>query len=236
MGDLSHYFDIILFAMVAAARSRCPVLPLNPDAPQARRQTMLDDARPAVLLHETGDDTLTVEPLAPRPRPDTASLPPYEMRDVAYIMYTSGSTGRPKGVVVPHDALLSRLEALARVPGFGPEDLFRELRPLAGEDVELEVIRYDEYPAQPDMALFDTLGEILRELAPTARPMPLLLPGVTDARFFARLGIQTYGFLPMQLPQELPFMQLIHAAAERIPSDSLEFGTQAISRVLERFV
>jgi acetylornithine deacetylase/succinyl-diaminopimelate desuccinylase-like protein len=121
------------------------------------------------------------------------------------------------------------------LPGFGPEDLFRELRPLAGEDVELEVIRYDEYPAQPDMALFDTLGEILRELAPTARPMPLLLPGVTDARFFARLGIQTYGFLPMKLPKELGFMQLIHAADERIPTDSLEFGTQAIQRALERF-
>jgi acetylornithine deacetylase/succinyl-diaminopimelate desuccinylase-like protein len=121
------------------------------------------------------------------------------------------------------------------LPGFGPEDLFRELRPLAGEDVELEVIRYDECPAQPDMALFDTLGGILRELAPTARPMPLLLPGVTDARFFARLGIQTYGFLPMQLPTELRFMQLIHAADERIPADSLEFGTQAIQRALERF-
>ena len=83
-------------AIVAAARSRCPVLPLSPDAPQARRQTMLDDARPAVLLRETGDDTLTAEPLAPRPRPDTASSPAYDMRDVAYIMYTSGSTGRQR--------------------------------------------------------------------------------------------------------------------------------------------
>jgi D-alanine--poly(phosphoribitol) ligase subunit 1 len=117
-------------AIVAAARSRCPVLPLSPDAPQTRRQTMLDDARPAVLLRETGDDTLTAEPLAPRPRPDTASLPPYDMRDVAYIIYTSGSTGRPKGVVVPHDALLSRLEALARVPGFGPEDSFLAMSTL----------------------------------------------------------------------------------------------------------
>jgi len=117
-------------AILAAARSRCPVLPLSPDAPQARRQTMLDDARPAVLLRESGDDTLTAEPLAPRPRPDTASLPPYDMRDVAYIMYTSGSTGRPKGVVVPHDALLSRLEALARVPGFGPGDSFLAMSTL----------------------------------------------------------------------------------------------------------
>ena len=117
-------------AIMAAAKSRCPVLPLSPDAPPARRQAMLADARPTVLLREAGDDTLTAESLAAGPRPDTASSRPYSMRDVAYIMYTSGSTGRPKGVVVPHNALLSRLEALARVPGFGPEDSFLAMSTL----------------------------------------------------------------------------------------------------------
>ena len=67
------------------------------------------------------------------------------------------------------------------------------------------------------------------------KPIPMLLPGVTDGRFFSRLGIQTYGFLPMQLPPELPFMQLIHAENERLPADAVEFGTAAIERVLERF-
>jgi acetylornithine deacetylase/succinyl-diaminopimelate desuccinylase-like protein len=68
-----------------------------------------------------------------------------------------------------------------------------------------------------------------------ARPVPLLLPAVSDGRFFSRLGIQTYGFLPMQLPQELRFMELIHAEDERIPVDSVEFGTTAIRLLLERF-
>jgi acetylornithine deacetylase/succinyl-diaminopimelate desuccinylase-like protein len=113
--------------------------------------------------------------------------------------------------------------------------MFRELRSLAGDDVELEIVRYDECPAQPDMALFGTLGGILRELAPGAKPMPMMLPGVTDGRLFARLGIQTYGFLPMQLPKDLRFMQLIHGADERIPAGTLEFGIQAIQRALERF-
>ncbi len=31
-------------------------------------------------------------------------------------------------------------------------------------------------------------------------------------------------------------MELIHAEDERLPVDALEFGTRAISRVLERFV
>ncbi len=65
--------------------------------------------------------------------------------------------------------------------------------------------------------------------------MPLLLPGVTDGRFFSRLGIQTYGYLPMQLPEELAFMGLIHAENERVPAAAIEFGASAIERVLQRF-
>jgi acetylornithine deacetylase/succinyl-diaminopimelate desuccinylase-like protein len=122
------------------------------------------------------------------------------------------------------------------LPGFGPEDIFRELRALAGVEMELEVMRHDPVSGVPNMSLFATLAATLRELDPMAKPVPLLLPGVTDGRFFSRLGIQTYGFLPMQLPEEMRFMELIHAEDERLPVESLEFGTQAITRVLERFV
>jgi len=64
------------------------------------------------------------------------------------------------------------------------------------------------------------------------KPIPMLLPAVTDGRFFSRLGIQTYGFLPMQLPADLNFMRLIHAPDERLPVDAVEFGTEAIGRVI----
>jgi acetylornithine deacetylase/succinyl-diaminopimelate desuccinylase-like protein len=122
------------------------------------------------------------------------------------------------------------------LPGFGPEDVFAELRALSGVDLEFEVIRHEPVAAEPDLTLFDTLAGTLRELDPTAKPIPLLLPAVTDGRFFSLLGIQTYGFLPMQLPEDMPFMDLIHAENERLPAAAMEFGTQAIARVLERFV
>jgi len=121
------------------------------------------------------------------------------------------------------------------LPGFRPDDVFRELSALAGVPLELEVVRYDPGPPAPDLTLFDTLGAILRELDPEARPVPLLLPGVTDGRFFARLGIQTYGFLPMQLPSKMRFLELVHGVDERIPVDAVAFGTTAIRRLLERF-
>ncbi|HEV2059699.1 MAG TPA: M20/M25/M40 family metallo-hydrolase [Solirubrobacteraceae bacterium] len=121
------------------------------------------------------------------------------------------------------------------LPGFGPDELFAELHALARVNAQFDVLRHDPGPSSADMTLFPTLAGILRELDRAGRAVPLLLPAVTDGRHFARLGIQTYGFLPMQLPPEMPFMQLIHAEDERIPTEAIEFGATAIRRLLERF-
>lgn len=120
------------------------------------------------------------------------------------------------------------------LPGFSPDDLIRELQELAGEDVELELVRHDPGPGEPDLARFDVLAEILRELDPEGIPVPLLQVGVTDARFFSRLGIQTYGFLPLRLPADFRFLRLIHAADERVPVEALEFGADAVYRAIQR--
>lgn len=121
------------------------------------------------------------------------------------------------------------------LPGFKPADLIAELQAIVGPDVEFELVRHDPGPEKIDMALFDTLAGILIEHDPSGKPLPLLLGGVTDGRFFAQLGIQTYGFLPMQLPPDLNFAGTIHAADERIPADALPFGTEMIFRALQRF-
>jgi acetylornithine deacetylase/succinyl-diaminopimelate desuccinylase-like protein len=142
--------------------------------------------------------------------------------------------GGEKVNVIP-DAIALTLDGRL-LPGFSPEQFFAELRALAGIEMEFEVLRHDPVAAEPDLALFDMLAGVLGELDPAAKAIPMLLPGITDGRFFSRLGIQTYGFLPMQLPAELPFMQLIHAENERLPADAVEFGTAALGRALERFV
>jgi acetylornithine deacetylase/succinyl-diaminopimelate desuccinylase-like protein len=118
------------------------------------------------------------------------------------------------------------------LPGQTPDDLLREVRDAVGIDLDLEIVTNDPGTGEPDMALWDTLVASLHAEEPDATVVPFLMPGVSDARFFARLGIQTYGFLPMRLPADLNFMSLIHAADERIPVDSVEFGTKAIERVL----
>jgi acetylornithine deacetylase/succinyl-diaminopimelate desuccinylase-like protein len=121
------------------------------------------------------------------------------------------------------------------LPGYGSADLKSELHQIVGDDVEIETQAAEPAPAEPDMGLFDTLCEILRESDADGIPVPFLLPAVTDARFFTQLGIQTYGFLPMTLPEGFDFSQTIHAADERIPIAAMEFGTNAIYEVLRRF-
>ena len=121
------------------------------------------------------------------------------------------------------------------LPGYGPDDLISELRSITGSDIEFDLIRFDTGPGKPDMGLFDTLSEVLLGLDSEAVPVPLLLSGVTDAQFFSRLGIQTYGFLPMPLPKELNFSQMIHGANERIPVKALDFGSEALYDLLRRY-
>jgi acetylornithine deacetylase/succinyl-diaminopimelate desuccinylase-like protein len=121
------------------------------------------------------------------------------------------------------------------LPGFSPSDMITELRQVIGGEVELEIMLYHPCPGEPDMGLFDLLASIIREADPGGVPVPMLLPATTDAKSFSQLGIQTYGFTPMALPEDFNFMKTIHAADERIPVEALHFGTEAIYRVLQRF-
>jgi acetylornithine deacetylase/succinyl-diaminopimelate desuccinylase-like protein len=137
-----------------------------------------------------------------------------------------------KDNVIPAEAELTLDGRL--LPGCEPDDLIRELHALLGADLELEVVHYDPMPGEPDLTHYETLADVLRGFDPEGIPVPYLLVGVTDARFFAPLGIQTYGFLPMRLPEELVLTDLIHAADERIPADTLEDGAAAILDAVRR--
>ncbi len=121
------------------------------------------------------------------------------------------------------------------VPGAKPEDMLRELHALLGGNVQFEVVKAEPGPSAPDMGLFETLGSILHTLDPSGIPLPFVLSGVTDARFLSLLGIQTYGFTPLQLPDDFNFAGTIHAADERVPVAALDFGVAAIFNALQKF-
>ena len=121
------------------------------------------------------------------------------------------------------------------LPGYGPDDMLRELRAVVGPDPQLEVVLVG--PAQPevDLGQFELFAEVLRDADPGCVPIPYLVTGGTDARHFARLGILTYGFLPLNNPADFEAAGTIHAADERVPVSALEFGAECVYQALMRY-
>ncbi|WP_105617867.1 M20/M25/M40 family metallo-hydrolase [Vallitalea okinawensis] len=120
------------------------------------------------------------------------------------------------------------------LPGYKPDDLVSELNALLGSEHEFEVTFYYPGPDSVNMDLFNTLSSVLCDFDSEAIPIPFVGCGVTDARYFSKLGIQTYGFTPMILPEEINFSKLIHSADERIPVEAMEFGSETIYELLKR--
>jgi acetylornithine deacetylase/succinyl-diaminopimelate desuccinylase-like protein len=121
------------------------------------------------------------------------------------------------------------------LPGFGPDDMVRELRTVIGDEPEIEVLLVG--PAQPpiDLSQFELFASILREGDPDSVPIPFLQPGATDGRHFSKLGIVTYGFLPLNNPEDFNGSPTVHAADERVPVSALEFGAECVYDAVMRY-
>jgi acetylornithine deacetylase/succinyl-diaminopimelate desuccinylase-like protein len=121
------------------------------------------------------------------------------------------------------------------LPGFGPDDMVRELRAVIGDEPEIEVLLVG--PAQPpiDLSQFELFASILREGDPGSVPIPFLQPGATDGRHFSKLGIVTYGFLPLNNPEDFNASPTVHAADERVPVSALVFGAECVYDAVMRY-
>ncbi len=143
-------------------------------------------------------------------------------------------SGGHQGNVIPSEATLT-LDGRA-LPGYSSDDVLAELRALLGPEVELSLVHFDPGPQEnPDMGLFELLSDVLREADPEGIPIPYMLTATTDARFFARLGIQTYGYTPMNLPPEINVLRSAHNADERVPVACMDFGAEVMYRTVQRY-
>ncbi|RPA66246.1 M20/M25/M40 family metallo-hydrolase [Gordonia oryzae] len=108
-----------------------------------------------------------------------------------------------------------------------------EIDRLIGPNVTREWITHlDSYETTFDGDLVDAMNAAILAHDPGARTVPYMMSGGTDAKAFAKLGVRCFGFAPLQLPRELDFAALFHGVDERVPVDSVVFGT----KVLEHFL
>lgn len=186
-----------------------------PEPLSGQLRALLDPARTDATLAELGDLARRLGPILH----NTVSV--------------TGLRGSDKVNVIPsevHVDLDGRL-----LPGFAAPDLVAEVRAAAGDSFELEVVR-TEAPGgvDPDLTGYHQLAEVLTELDPEGTPVPTVVAGFTDGCQFAKLGIQNYGCLPAKLPAGFRTDRYVHAADERIPVEALEFGAEAVYRILQR--
>ncbi|MCY7372421.1 MAG: M20/M25/M40 family metallo-hydrolase [Spirochaetaceae bacterium] len=118
------------------------------------------------------------------------------------------------------------------LPGL-EDELLATIDELIGPDVRREDVITDiALETSFDGPLVDAMVAALQAEDPGSRAIPYCLSGGTDNKSFSLLGIRGFGFAPLRLPADLDFSGMFHGVDERVPVDSLKFGT----RVLDRFL
>ena len=100
------------------------------------------------------------------------------------------------------------------------EALLAEIDGLLGEGVTREFVAHQPPVQAPvDSVWFDAMAAALRAEDPEAVVVPYCMGGGTDAKAFAQLGIDCYGFAPLWLPEGFPYRAMAHGVDERVPVD-----------------
>lgn len=118
------------------------------------------------------------------------------------------------------------------LPGDEGESI-KEIESMLAPGVRWEYVQ-DDVPLEApfNSSLVDAMVESLRAEDPEAAVLPYALSGGTDNKALSRLGITGYGFAPLQLPGDLDFPAMFHGIDERVPVESLKFGTRVLGRFL----
>ena len=181
---------------------------------------------------------------------DLTGLPfdPEDPESVSGLVDALGPAARFVGATVRNTANPTQLSAGYKanvIPGSaeavldtrflpGHEDAARAtLAELAGPNVRIEDIHRDVALEVPfSGSLVDAMVDALHEEDPGAAVLPYTLSGGTDNKSLSILGITGYGFAPLQLPTSLDFSSMFHGVDERVPVESLRFGTRVLDRLL----
>ncbi|WP_330253636.1 amino acid adenylation domain-containing protein [Nocardia sp. NBC_00565] len=124
----------MVIAVLGILRAGCAYVPLDPDYPAARIETVLADCEArfvvagrehARLYADLGVTRVTVADTLPG-IVENVSHP----ADLSYLIYTSGSTGVPKGVMIEHRSVVNRLTWMQRRYPLAADDVILQKTPV----------------------------------------------------------------------------------------------------------
>jgi amino acid adenylation domain-containing protein len=210
----------MVIEILATLKAGAAYLPLNPSHPKGRLAHMLKEARPRVLLTQTGVsqaipecDALIINlntdwAIIDR-QPEDAPLSGPTAESLAYIIYTSGSTGKPKGVMVQHRGICNLAEAQARAFG------------TCGNSRVLQFASFSFDASVSEIFVTLTAGASLHLENPQ-----LLIPGPSLINILRERGITTVTLPPSVLAslrgRQLPALETVVTAGEVCTTEVVE--------------
>ncbi|MDE3155808.1 MAG: amino acid adenylation domain-containing protein [Acidobacteriota bacterium] len=188
--DRSIEMVVALYAILKAGGA---YLPLDPEYPVERLRFMVESSAAPVIITSSalaGQVPATEAALVDLDR-EAAVIARHDGRTLplassgshlAYVIYTSGSTGRPKGVMVPHEAIVNRIQWMQAEYGLTASDRVLQKTPFS----------------------FDvSVWEFFWPLAVGAELVVARPGGHRDSRYLAEIvasaGITTLHFVPSML-------------------------------------
>jgi amino acid adenylation domain-containing protein len=196
-------------------------IPIDPAGPIQRRDAILGDAKPLMLIAHSD----LAHSLPPKGLPIVITLDAYDWsrsggldnppsagdEQAAYLIYTSGSTGLPKGVVVPHRAILNHIQWMQQTFPLNVGD-----RVLQQTSFGFDVAVWEFFgtlcagatlviPTDIHFDLARTLDTISREKICALQLVPSLLRALVNAPAFAKCRSLRHVFCGGEpMPDDLP--------------------------------
>jgi tyrocidine synthetase-3 len=127
VGLMLHRDIELIVCVLGILKAGAAYVPIDPDYPLARVQTIVDNANITVMLSDIASDVsvsslVRIDEVSVAHYPTVNVISRTEVDDLAYVIYTSGSTGTPKGVMISHRSAVNLINWVNTRFDVGPRD------------------------------------------------------------------------------------------------------------------
>jgi acetylornithine deacetylase/succinyl-diaminopimelate desuccinylase-like protein len=156
----------------------------------------------------------------------------YQLRDTVALTVLQGS---PQTNVIP-DAAYCELD-VRLLPGEDPQAFLARLGAVVADNrIQIQPLSVFRPPnsSPTDTRLYRIIEQVVRQHNSRALVTPVLNSGYTESQMYRPLGIQAYGFAPIEVTPEDESTE--HAANERVPVEQIRSGTKMLYEIIARAV